>query len=59
MNFHGKNDFAGYKSENNFVGMLKMMNNAAKNFDVLANDLSVLHNYFDSSTKLIFRSVSS
>jgi len=30
-----------------------------KNFDILATDLSVLHNYFDSSTKLLFRCVSS
>jgi len=28
------------------------MNNAAKNFDILAIGLSVLHNYFDSSTEL-------
>jgi len=34
------------------------MNNAAKNFDLLATNLSVLHNYFDSSTKLFFWSVS-
>jgi len=33
------------------------MNNAAKNF--LAISLSVLHNYFDSSTELNFLSVSS
>jgi len=31
----------------------------AKNFDILAASLSVLHNYFDSSTKLLFWSVSS
>jgi len=31
------------------------MNNAAKNFDVLAtSSLSVLNNYFDSLTKLFF-----
>jgi len=30
------------------------MSNAAKNFDILATSLSVLHNYFDSSTKLLF-----
>jgi len=30
--------------------------NAAKNFDILAINLSVLHNYFDS-TKLLFWSV--
>jgi len=29
-----------------------MMDNAAKSFDILATSLSVLHNYFDSSTKL-------
>jgi len=36
---HGKNNFAegfkmfaGYKSENNFVGILKIMNNATKKF---------------------------
>jgi len=30
------------------------MSNAAKNFDILETSLSVLHNYFDSSTKLLF-----
>jgi len=34
------------------------MSNAAKNFDILASSLSVLHNYFDSS-KLLFWFVSS
>jgi len=29
-----------------------MMSNAATNFDILANSLSFLHNYFDSRTKL-------
>jgi len=29
-----------------------MISNAAKNFDILATNLSVLHNYFDSSIKL-------
>jgi len=38
--------------QNNFAGILKIMSNAAKNFDILAISLSVLHNYFDSSTKL-------
>jgi len=47
-------NFAGYRPENNFVGTLKIMSKAAKNFDILATDLSVLHNYFDSSTKLLF-----
>jgi len=35
--------------QNNFVGTLKIMNNAAKIFDILATSLSVLYNYFDSS----------
>jgi len=35
--------------QNNFVGN----NDAAKNFDILATNLSVLYNYFDS-TKLLF-----
>jgi len=35
------------RSENNFVGTLKIMSGAAKTFDILATDLSVLHNYFD------------
>jgi len=39
-------DFAGYKSENNFVEILEIISNAAKNFDILATNLSVLHNYF-------------
>jgi len=39
--------------QNNFVGILKM-SNAAKNFDISATNLSVLHNYFDSSIKLLF-----
>jgi len=39
-----------------FVGILKIMSSTAKNFDIL---ILVPHNYFDSSTKLLFRSVSS
>jgi len=39
--------------------LLKIMSNAVKSFDILATSLSVLYNYFDSSTKLLFRSVSS
>jgi len=35
------------------------MSNAAKGFDFLVTRLSVLHNYFDSSAKLLFWSVSS
>jgi len=30
------------------------MSNAPKNFDILVTDLSVLHDYFDGSTKLFF-----
>jgi len=40
--------------QNNFVGTLKIMSNAAKNLDILAISLSVLHNYLNSSTKLLF-----
>jgi len=40
--------------QNNFVGALNIMSNAAKNFDILATSLNVLHNYFDSSIKLFF-----
>jgi len=35
------------------------MSNTAKNFDILATSLNVLHNYFDISIKLLFWSVSS
>jgi len=35
------------------------MSNARKNFDILIDGLSILHNYFNSSTKLFFSSVSS
>jgi len=45
--------------QNNFVGILKIMSDAAKNFDILTTSLNILHNYFDSSTKLLFCSVSS
>jgi len=65
---HRKNDFTkGFKilqnidmkiilldNQNNFVGTLKIMSNVANNFDILATNLSVLHNYFDSATKLLF-----
>jgi len=59
---HGKNDFAeGSKilldHHDNFVGTLEIMSNAAKNFNILATNFSVLHNYFDSLTKLFFLSV--
>jgi len=32
--------------QNNFAGTLKIMSNAAKNFDILATGLSILRNYF-------------
>jgi len=40
--------------QNNVVGTLKIMSNAVKNFDILTTSLSVLRNYFDNSTKLLF-----
>jgi len=40
--------------QNNVVGMLKLMSNVAKNFDVLAISLNILHNYFNGLTKLLF-----
>jgi len=43
--------------QNNFVETLKIMSNAAKNFDILAASFSVLHNYFNRSTKLLFWSI--
>jgi len=55
---HGKNNFVKrfkifteYKSENNFVGTLKITSNISKNVDILAIGLSVLHDYFE---KLFF-----
>jgi len=38
------------RQQNNFVGTLKIMNNA-KNFDILATSWSVLYNYFDNSNQ--------
>jgi len=35
------------------------MSDARKNFDILVIGLSILHNYFNSSTQLLFSSVSS
>jgi len=40
--------------QNNFIEISKIMSGAEKNFDILATGLNVLHNYFDSSTKLPF-----
>jgi len=44
--------------QNNFVETLKIISNGLKNLDILAIDLTILHNYFYSSTKLLFWSVS-
>jgi len=49
-----RENFAGYRSENNFVGILRIMSDVTKNFDILETSLNVLHNYFNSSTKLYF-----
>jgi len=40
--------------QNNFVEILKITSNAAKNLDILATSLNVLHNYFDSLKKFLF-----
>jgi len=55
---HGKNDFTERSKflldiENNFVGILKI-NNTAETVNILGTNLSVLYNYFNSSTKLLF-----
>jgi len=34
--------FAEYRSENNFIGTLKIMNKAAKNFDTLTTNFNIL-----------------
>jgi len=48
-----------FKFWESFKIFLKIINNVATCFDILAISLSVLYNYFDSSTKLLFWSVSS
>jgi len=40
--------------QNNVVGILKIISNAAKNFDILATRLSVLNNYFDYFNEIPF-----
>jgi len=41
--------------QNNFVGTLKIMSNAVKNFNIFTTSLSILlRNYFDRSTKFLF-----
>jgi len=44
--------------QNNYIERLKVDDNAAKSFNILAISLKVLHNCFDDSNKIIFRSVS-
>jgi len=44
--------------QNNYVRNSNMMSDAANNFDILAINLNVLSNYFDSLFKVIFISVS-
>jgi len=68
---HGKNSFAEvFKNldtnlkiildhQNNYVKCINIDDNAAKNFNILLASLRVLHNYFDCSNKIIFRSISS
>jgi len=43
--------------QNNYVKRLSVDNNVAKSFNILTIE-SVLHNYFDSLNKIIFRSIS-
>jgi len=64
VHVHGKNDFAeGSKILLNtdlkiilldHYWNLKINEQCYQNFDILAISLSVLHNYFDNSTKLLF-----
>jgi len=67
IKLHERNDFAEESKillninlkiilldhQNSLVGILKIMNNAAKSFDILATNLRAF-NYFDNSTKLLF-----
>jgi len=41
------------------VEYLSVDDNAATSFNILAINLSILHNYFDDPNKIIFKSVSS
>jgi len=57
---HGKNSFAEisknnlarYRSENNYVGSLSTMSNMLKKILILATNLNLSYNYFDSLLKL-------
>jgi len=44
-------------SQNNYVERLSVDDNDAKNFNILATSLNVLHNYFNDPNEIIFRSV--
>jgi len=44
--------------QNNYIGRSIIEDTVAKSFNILSNNLNVLHNYFDSANKIIFRSVS-
>jgi len=37
--------------------MQNVADNAVKNFNILATGLNILHNYFDSSNKIIFKPI--
>jgi len=45
-------NLTGYTSENNFVGILRMMSDATKS--ILATSLSVPYNYFDDDPTKLF-----
>jgi len=39
-------------NQDNYVENSNMINNAARNFDILTTNLDILYNYFDNSLKL-------
>jgi len=45
--------------QNNYVERLSVDGKVAKDFNILANNLNVLHNYFVGPNSIIFRYVSS
>jgi len=49
--YRSKNNFVEH--QNNHVENSNTMSNSVKNFDILAISLNILHNYFDSLTKLL------
>jgi len=42
--------------QNNYAERLNVDDKAAKNFDILATSLNILHIYFDGLNKIIFTS---